>query len=141
MDKRSFMSSSGPLAQSIDCLPHMLQAACELDVQAAAAAFSSTGKKQGRSEVQGVLLPKLCCELHAHSKRWGNVRPSFEKQERRGYLSGSGAKSAHLLEMWKELVLSMETIHKNKSYLRVECRLLSSIPQLGRFLCKNLITF
>lgn len=93
------MSSSGPLAQSIDCLPHVLQTACELDVQAAAAAFSSTGRKQGRSEVQGVLLPKLCSELHAHSKRWGNVRPSFEKQKRRGSLSGSGAKSAHLPEM------------------------------------------
>lgn len=97
----------------------MLQAACELDVQVAAAAFSSTGRKQGRSEVQGVLLPKLCSELYAHSKRWGNVRPSFEKRKRRGSLSGSGAKSAHLLEMWKELVLSMETIHKNKSYLGV----------------------
>lgn len=57
MDKRSCVSSSGPLAQSVDRLPHVLQAACELDVQAAAAAFSSTGRKQGRSEVQGVLLP------------------------------------------------------------------------------------
>lgn len=140
MDKRSFMSSSEPLVWLVDRLPHMHQAACELDV-AAAAAFPSAGRKQGRSEVQGLLLSKFYSELHAHSKRRGNVRPSFEKQKRLGSVSGRSAKSAHLVEMWRELVLSMETIHKSKSCLRVERRLLSSVPQLGSFLCKNLITF
>lgn len=77
MDQRSFMSSSGPLVGR----PPSSRApsVCELDV-VTAAAFPSAERKQGRSEVQGLLLSKLCSELHAHAKRWGNVRPSFKNK-------------------------------------------------------------
>lgn len=57
--------------------------------------FPAQGSKQGGSELQGILLPKLYSELQGSL---GNVRPSFKKYKTIGSLSGSGAQRAHLVE-------------------------------------------